>query len=64
MRWIIEANIARLKALLKTELDPTKHAMEARLLAEEEAKLSKQLMPDESGLRREFSRSTCANGSA
>jgi hypothetical protein len=47
MRWIIEANIARLKALLKTELDPTKHAMEARLLAEEEAKLSKQLMPDE-----------------
>jgi hypothetical protein len=38
--------------------------MEARLLAEEEAKLSKQLMPDESGLRREFSRSTCANGSA
>jgi hypothetical protein len=42
MRRIIEANIARFKELLKTEADPTKQAMETRLLAEEEAKL-KQL---------------------
>ena len=42
MRRIIEANIARFKDLLKTETDPTKRAMEARLLAEDEAKL-KQL---------------------
>jgi hypothetical protein len=42
MRRIIEANIARFKELLKAESDPTKHAMEIRLLAEEEAKL-KQL---------------------
>ena len=42
MRRIIEANIARFKDLLKTETDPTKRAMEARLLADEEAKL-KQL---------------------
>jgi|KBSSwiStaDraftv2_1062776.scaffolds.fasta_scaffold2262294_1 hypothetical protein len=47
MRWIIEANIARLKALLTTELDPTRRAMETRLLAEEEEKLSKQVKPDE-----------------
>lgn len=40
MRRIIEANIARFKLLLKTEPDPTKRAMETRLLAEEEAKLS------------------------
>jgi len=49
MRWIIEANITRLKALLATELDPTRRAMETRLLAEEETKL-KQLQsktPDE-----------------
>jgi hypothetical protein len=40
MRHIIEANIERFKTLLKTEADPTKRAMEARLLAEEEAKLT------------------------
>jgi hypothetical protein len=42
MRRIIQANIARLKKLLETETDPTKRAMETRLLAEEEAK-QKQL---------------------
>jgi hypothetical protein len=42
LRRIIQANIDRLKELLKTELEPTKRAMERRLLAEEEAKL-KQL---------------------
>ena len=36
------ANIDRLKGLLKTETNPTKRAMEARLLAEEELK-QKQL---------------------
>jgi hypothetical protein len=41
MRRIIQANIDRFKALLETEPDPTKRAMEARLLAEEEAKLAK-----------------------
>jgi hypothetical protein len=44
MRWIIQANIDKLKELLKTETDPTKRAMEARLLAEEEAK-EQQLLP-------------------
>ena len=39
MRRIIQANIERFKELLKTETDPTKRAMEMRLLAEEEAKL-------------------------
>jgi hypothetical protein len=39
MRRIIQANIDRFNELLKTETDPTKHAMEALLLAEEEAKL-------------------------
>jgi len=38
MRRIIQANIDRLKELLKTETDPTKRAMKARLLAEEELK--------------------------
>ncbi|MGA8747925.1 MAG: hypothetical protein WB563_03940 [Pseudolabrys sp.] len=38
MRRIIQANIDRLKELLKTETDPTKRAMEIRLLAEEEMK--------------------------
>jgi hypothetical protein len=38
MRRIIQANIDRFKELLKTETDPTKRAMEARLLAEEESK--------------------------
>jgi hypothetical protein len=41
---IIQANIDRFKELLKTETDPTKRAMERRLLAEEEAK-QKQLPP-------------------
>jgi hypothetical protein len=41
MRRIIQANIDRFKELLKTETDPTKRAMEARLLAEEEAKQSR-----------------------
>ena len=44
MRRIIQANIDRFKELLKTETDPTKRGMEARLLAEEELKL-KQLRP-------------------
>lgn len=39
MRRIIQANIDRLKELLKMEPDPTKRVMERRLLAEEEAKL-------------------------
>jgi hypothetical protein len=39
MRRIIQANIDRFKELLKTETDPTKRAIEMRLLAEEEAKL-------------------------
>jgi hypothetical protein len=42
VRRIIQANIDRFKELLKTETDPTKRAMEERLLAEEEEKL-KQL---------------------
>jgi hypothetical protein len=39
MRRIIQANIDRFKDLLKNETEPTKLAMEKRLLAEEEAKL-------------------------
>jgi hypothetical protein len=39
MRHIIQTNINRFKELLKLETDPTKRAMETRLLAEEEAKL-------------------------
>lgn len=42
MRRIIQANIDRLRALLKSETDPTKRAMETRLLAEEEAKLRQE----------------------
>jgi hypothetical protein len=42
MRRIIQANIARLKVLLKTELDPTRRSMEMKLLAEEEAKLASE----------------------
>jgi|SoiMetStandDraft_2_1073263.scaffolds.fasta_scaffold613039_1 hypothetical protein len=38
MRWIIQANIDKLKELLKTETNPAKRAMEASLLAEEELK--------------------------
>lgn len=41
MHKIIKANIERFKLLLQTETDPTKRAMELRLLAEEEAKLPK-----------------------
>ncbi len=39
MYRIIIANIERFQKLLETETDATKRAMEARLLAEEEAKL-------------------------
>jgi hypothetical protein len=46
MRRIIEANIKRLKEMLKIEADPTKRAMEERLLAEEEEKL-KHVKPDD-----------------
>jgi hypothetical protein len=46
MRRIIEANIKRLKEMLKAETDSTKRAMEERLLAEEEHKL-KQAKPDD-----------------
>ena len=38
MHRIIQANIDRFKLLLETETDPTKRAIEIRLLAEEEAK--------------------------
>ena len=41
MRRIIQANIKRLQDLLKSETDPTKIAMERRLMAEKEAKLKK-----------------------
>jgi hypothetical protein len=46
MRRIIEANIKRLKEMLKVETDPTKRAMEERLLIEEEKKL-KDVKPDD-----------------
>jgi len=36
MRRIIQANIDRFTELLKTETDPTKRALELRLLADEE----------------------------
>jgi hypothetical protein len=42
MRRIIQANISRLKELLKTETEPAKRAMENKLLAEEEAKLAQE----------------------
>lgn len=44
MRRIIQANIDRLKCLICDETDPTKRAMELRLLAEEEEK-KRQLPP-------------------
>jgi len=44
LRRIIQANIDKFKGLLKTETDPTKRAMEERLLAEEELKL-KEMPP-------------------
>ena len=47
MRWIIEANIDRFQTILKTEADPTKRAIAARLLGEEEAKLTQVAKPDE-----------------
>ena len=40
MQRIIEANIARFKALLLDETDPTKRTMLCRLLAEEETALA------------------------
>ena len=40
MQRIIEANMARFKALLADESDPTKRAMLHRLLMEEEAALA------------------------
>jgi hypothetical protein len=46
MRSIIQANINRFKILLETEPDPTKRAMEERLLAEEEAKLTNWPVPE------------------
>ena len=46
MRRIIQANIDRFKELLKTEPDPMKRVMEERLLAEEEAKLTKLPKPE------------------
>lgn len=47
MRRIIQANIDRFKALLEIETDPTKRAIEVRLLAEEEAKLKEAAKSDE-----------------
>lgn len=41
MHRIIKANIDRFNKLLASESDPTKRAMELRLLAEEEDKLKK-----------------------
>jgi len=43
VRRIIQANIDRLKELLKSETDTTKRAMEMGLLAEEEAKMNQLL---------------------
>jgi hypothetical protein len=42
MRRIIQANIDRLKELLKSETDTVKRAMESKLLAEEQAKLAQE----------------------
>ena len=47
MRRIIQANIDRFKLLLENETDPTKRALEIRLLAEEEAKLKQAPKADE-----------------
>ena len=46
MQSIIKANVERFKLLLSTETDPTKWAMEIRLLAEEEEKLVKMPKPE------------------
>jgi hypothetical protein len=42
---IVQANIERFKLLLSTETDPSKRAMEIRLLAEEEERLAKMAKP-------------------
>ena len=48
MRRIIQANIDKFKLLIKTETDPTKRAVEIRLLDEEEAKLKElKQQPDQ-----------------
>ena len=47
MQSIIKANVERFKLLLSTETDPTKWAMEIRLLAEEEEKLAKMPKPED-----------------
>jgi hypothetical protein len=47
MRRIIQANIDRFQLLLETETDPTKRAVEIRLLAEEQAKLVQAPEADE-----------------
>ena len=54
MRRIIQANIDRLKNLLKAETDPTKRAMEMRLLAEEETEKMEQLPPYEKNEAKAF----------
>ncbi len=46
MQSIIKANIERFKSLLSTETEPSKRAMEIRLLAEEEDKLAKMPKPE------------------
>jgi hypothetical protein len=43
MHRIMKANIERFQKLLESETDPTKRAMELRLLAEEEANLEELL---------------------
>ena len=45
VRRIIQANIDKFMLLLKTETDPTKRAMETRLLDEEKAKLEELKTP-------------------
>lgn len=45
-RIIAKANIERFKLLLSKETDPTKRAMESRLLAEEEERLAKMPNPE------------------
>jgi hypothetical protein len=51
MNKIVQANIDRFKLLLGTETDPTKRAMEIRLLAEEEVKLKQMLNVEKSSAR-------------
>jgi hypothetical protein len=52
MRRIIQGNIDRFKELLKLETDPTKRAMETRLLGEEEAKLKRSRLMKRRLIRR------------